>query len=217
MNNSIVFDTTEKILIEAKLNNPSFSYKDWSDDSLSAIRSKVRSFYRKVQNGKCSYCKNILSIISASNCHVEHIAPKSRYRDFIFEPKNLCVICADCNEIKRQQETIAEIIDTLYNGEKRKIYPRSSNAFKIVHPHFDIYEDHILKLASGYYLDKSKKGHFTIGSCKLNRRLYEFGWEKEAIDSDLLSDAMREYLDETSNTKRMMLLKKIQLLVLEID
>jgi hypothetical protein len=206
----IEYDTAQKALVNAKLKDPKFSYLNWSDDDLLSLRGEIRKFYRNEQLGKCPYCKNPISIQSARNSDVEHIAPKSKYRDFIFEPKNLCVICADCNEIKRERETIGEIIDTVVNGDNRRQYPRTANAFKIVHPHFDNYEEHILILNNKYYLDKSLKGNFTIFACRLNRHLYAFGWEREIIDEAELFALMNKCLEETSTTKRTHLLMQLK-------
>ena len=95
INNQISFTLEVKKHIKQKLNDPNFKYTDWSDKSLESLRKIIRDFYRKEQVGKCAYCKRDVSLQSASNSHVEHILPKSRYFKFIFEPKNLCVICAE--------------------------------------------------------------------------------------------------------------------------
>ena len=168
INNQISFTLEVKKHIKQKLNDPNFKYTDWSDKSLESLRKIIRDFYRKEQVGKCAYCKRDVSLQSASNSHVEHILPKSRYFKFIFEPKNLCVICADCNEIKREQEAL-DFNDELLKSKEITLYPRSSKAFLIVHPHFDNYDEHIKILIGGHYLDLSPKGNKTIGICKLNR------------------------------------------------
>lgn len=187
-----------------------FNSDNWGLPEYSEVRKEARDHYRNEQKGKCAFCKEPVSLRSASNCQVEHIVPKSLHKEFIFTEKNLCVICADCNEIKREQETLKKIENTLKKPAKVKLYPRSSGAFKIVHPHFDTYEEHIL-IVNGLYVDKgSKKGNFTIGACNLNRRLAEFGWEQEIVDdSELLTD-MNEYINETNQLKRTKRLNKIK-------
>lgn len=160
-----------KSIIDSKKREVAYNHNSWSDKELECVRSEIRNFYRKEQNFKCSYCKRGVSYVSASNAQVEHIVPKSLHLDFMFEEKNLCVICADCNEIKRKQETFSELPDTIVNVHLKR-YPRASNSFKIIHPHFDIYDEHILITPEGYYVDKdSKKGRFTIDACRLNRKL----------------------------------------------
>jgi 5-methylcytosine-specific restriction endonuclease McrA len=187
-----------------------FTHINWSDDDLQIVRKEIRDFYRYAQKGICSYCRQPVSLIAVYNCHVEHIVPKSLHPDFIFTSKNLCVICADCNQIKRDQETLGEIPETLNNAANRKRYPTSNNAFKIVHPHFDNYDDHIL-IINGCYIDKgSKKGNFTIGACNLNRKLAVFGWEPAVIDDEKITQDMNSYIDEKDPTKRMKYLGSIK-------
>lgn len=196
INNPAVYSPVLKALIESKLKDKKFTHKNWGDDDLLTFRSTVRSFYRSEQNGNCAFCKGPVSLQSAANCHIEHIVPKSRRPEFIFEPKNLCVICADCNEIKRSQETETKIPDTLTKGDDAKRYPRSSNAFLIVHPHFDEWKLHIIKFGE-LYVDLSDKGAFTIGACVLNRKLREFGWEAVVTDEATLRGAVEAWLKAT--------------------
>lgn len=198
------------------MDDSTFSFKDWSHNELINLRSAIRSFYRSEQKGICSYCRKNISLQSANNCQVEHIAPKSLYRNFIFEPKNLCVICADCNEIKREQETLNSIKNTLLTRRARKSYPRSTNSFKCYHPHFDNYSDHIEIVGDYFYVDKSKKGHFTIGVCRLNRKLYEYGWEKEIVDDKSLVATMSEFLKSKSTIKKATLLNKLRHQIINI-
>lgn len=164
-------------LISRKESSPDFSHTNWGDDDLLILRQKIRNFYRKEQKLCCVYCDNPISAISPDGAHIEHIVPKSLYKDFIFTPVNLCVICPDCNQCKSNNEV-------LQNPLKRtgiKKYPRSSGAFKIVHPHFDVYSDHIIK-AHRIYVDLTPKGHWTIGACKLNRFYHLFGVCDEFLD-----------------------------------
>ncbi|MEQ5755361.1 HNH endonuclease [Providencia rettgeri] len=165
-------------MISTKLNDPSFLHNHWGNEDLEVIRKEIRDHYRETQNGICVYCKNEVSLISALNCHVEHIAPKSLYKKFIFEPKNLCVVCADCNSIKREQE-VHKACENTFNKETT-MYPRSSGAFKVYHPHFDNWNEHIICF-NGIYADLTDKGANTIRICRLNRRLRTFGVDDRFI------------------------------------
>ncbi len=179
-----------------------FDHKIWDTEDLEELRKEIRDFYRIEQKAICSYCRQVISIVYPTNAHIEHIAPKSIHPEYIFEAKNLCVICSDCNQIKRDQETLGEIPETMTNASNRRRYPSSSNAFKIVHPHFDNYDDHIL-IINGCYIDKgSKKGNFTIGACNLNRKLAVFGWEPNIIDDEKITNEMNSFIDETDPEKR---------------
>lgn len=191
--------------IDRKMAEPTFSHTDWGCDDLLAVRSYIREHYRQEQRGLCAYCKNPISLNSASNAHVEHIAPKSLYLDFIFEAKNLCVICADCNTIKRNQETFGEIPNTLLplqGGASRRLYPRSSGAFLIVHPHFDEWDRHIQKFGVRY-TDRSDKGAFTIKACKLNRFFHQnFDTDDNFIEDDELIGIMNTFIESRSSIEK---------------
>lgn len=209
----VVFSKEQKQLIKEIVGDENFSHHDWTKEeqkeALQALRSHIRKHYRIEQKAKCAYCRKDVSVQSASNCHVEHIAPKEMYKKYMFYPKNLCVACADCNSIKCNRDTIKP----LSSGE-RKRYPSSSGAFLLVHPHFDDYAEHIDIFRDRWYVDKTKKGHFTIGLCKLNQRSIDFGYlepdemmvlAEDLRDAkakgashlvDLIKERMRELLDD---------------------
>ena len=210
INNKYEFGDEELFLIYTLSMDTAFTFKDWGHEALESLRCSIRDFYRNEQKGICVYCRKDISLRSASNCQVEHVAPKSLYPEFIFEARNLCVICADCNEIKREQESLNRAVDTVKSKNARDRYPRTSNSFMLVHPHFDIYSDHIEIVGNYFYVDKTKKGHFTIGACRLNRKLYEFGWQKEFVDEGELATTMGVYLKEKNSIKRAALLHKLR-------
>jgi uncharacterized protein (TIGR02646 family) len=213
--NTFEFDEAQAQQISLKKNQIGFSFQNWSDPDLETLRSSIRRFYRNEQGGKCAYCKQNISLISASNCHIEHIAPKSIHEQFMFESKNMCVICADCNEIKRNQEVLNEVPDTVTSrGNQRVRYPTASNSFKIVHPHLDNYDEHIQVLQGKYYINKTRKGHFTIGACDLNRWIRVFGWEMPAIDEATVSGLMNRFLSNDDFTSKNTALNQLREILL---
>lgn len=192
--------SVEELEVIRNLKNAGFTYRDWSCDELQPIRSRLRSFYRNAQRGLCPYCMRTVSLQAASNAHVEHILPKSIFDDFIFEPKNMCVICADCNTAKNNCNAINDDeVDTCV-GVARS-YPRSGNRFKIIHPHIDVYSDHILRTGI-FYIDRSRKGHFTIGVCKLNMAAHNFGYSAGVIDDYELFQMMQQFQGGDEHEKR---------------
>lgn len=185
------YSPEQQKLIRKRLRDPDFSHLNWQDEDLQPLRCALRDHYRQEQKGLCAYCHEPISLTSPQNAHVEHIAPKAKYVQFIFEPKNLCVICADCSAIKRSQDVLASP-DPFRRQVKR--YPHRSTAFHIVHPHFDRWDDHILK-AYGFYVDRTPKGHFTIGACVLNRKIRRFGWETPITESASAAEAVRRLIE----------------------
>jgi 5-methylcytosine-specific restriction endonuclease McrA len=212
INNPVRCSTEHTQLIIEKTNDPTFRHSDWGLEELQQLRSYIREHYRREQMGTCAYCKNPLSLSTASNAHVEHIAPKSLYFNFIFEPKNLCVICADCNTIKRDQETFStppNTVKPLQENRQRKTYPRSSSAFLIVHPHFDNWEDHIQKFGIRY-TDITDKGAFTINACRLNRFFHKnLNIPEELVSDDDLIRNMKAFIESDSAVARTRILEQL--------
>lgn len=211
--NPVTCDAPLTLTIQQKINDPSFTHNQWGCDDLLEFRSHVRAYYRDEQQGLCAYCKNTVSVRSANNAHIEHIVAKSLYRDFIFEAKNLCVICADCNEIKRSQEVLNEVPDTLSpltSGRQRIRYPTSSNAFLIVHPHYDEWDDHLMRF--GYqYIDKTTKGGNTIVMCKLNRYFHQnFNMDDNFVDDADLVSKMTAFIESRSATQKARILESLK-------
>jgi 5-methylcytosine-specific restriction endonuclease McrA len=191
INNPIVFSAEAERKIAEKINNPDFTHEHWGEDDLLSVRQEIRAHYRNEQRLICSYCRNPISNRSANGASIEHIISKAQYREFMFEPKNLCLICADCNEIKSKKDTL----NVLSRG-KIKLYPRATSAFKIVHPHYDNYSDHILK-ANRAYIDLTTKGHWTIGACELNRFYRRFGMCDEMIEDMAVIDQQEQFHNQT--------------------
>ncbi|CAM5794065.1 HNH endonuclease [Rhizobacter fulvus] len=206
----ITFSVDLKSEISKKLADPKFTYTDWGSDELAPLRAAVRNHYRSQQLGKCAYCRQSLSTNGPGNCHVEHIAPKSKYLKFIFEPKNLCAVCADCNTLKRELETLQLEPDTVRHGDSAIKYPKSSGRFFLVHPHFDVWDEHIKIFGNYVYVDLSTKGHFTIGACKLNRHLHQFGWDPPFYEDAKLSDAMNRFMESDSSSQKLAALSDLK-------
>jgi len=195
INNPVKFSEDMKRLIKRIMTAPDYNHLSWSCEELQDLRRHIREHYRFEQKLKCAYCANPVAHISASGAPIEHIVPKSSHPKFAFEPLNLCVICTDCNEIKRAQEVAGEEIP-LYRKKVR--YPTSTNAFKIVHPHFDDYSKHIFK-ANHVYVGITQKGNWTVYACKLNRYFLRFGVCDELVN-DVALIAERARFHEARNS-----------------
>ncbi|WP_082900413.1 HNH endonuclease [Pseudomonas oryzihabitans] len=171
---------------------PDYTHTTWSAVELESVRREIRNHYRREQRFVCAYCQERISIASAEACPVEHIVPKSVYLQFMFEPRNLCVICADCNHYKSKQEPLMPVpLDT-----KNKVkYPFLPKDYKCYHPHLDVYHEHIAK-AKYIYLGLTNRGGFTILMCGLNRYVHQFGISDEFM-ADFRLIAEREAFHQT--------------------
>ncbi|MFT4924408.1 MAG: 5-methylcytosine-specific restriction endonuclease McrA [Phenylobacterium sp.] len=131
--------------------------------------NKVEEFlnYIRYQDYTCCYCNQKIETKHNGAWDTEHIIPKDKYPRFLFEPKNLSVSCKDCNQEKSNQQVL--------KNKTRKTFPKKSEDYLIVHPHFDLYEKHIKILKSSqFYIPKSSKGRKTVETCGLLRFLYKF-------------------------------------------
>lgn len=183
INKPIEYSQEAKLKIAEKILQEGFCHSNWSDEDLEPVRKEIRDHYRKIQRLVCVYCQSPISNRSASGAPIEHIAPKSIYLQHIFEPRNLCVICPDCNEYKSKREVFNE---PAIKNKNRVSYPTNTNDFRIMHPHFDDYERHIIK-RNRLYVEITDKGGYTIYICNLNRFFKVFGQCDELVnDMDLV-------------------------------
>lgn len=123
-----------------------------------ALKAKIKEFVRKGQNGFCYYCGVSFVLRNGEKgvrgAQRDHIAAKSDYKKFTFEPKNIILACAKCNstDYKGSLPTVEK--------EARK-YHRFK--FLIVHPYFDKLSSHLRLQPDGRLelVRNSKKGKAT--------------------------------------------------------
>lgn len=162
MLNEIDFDENEKEYIKKKLALSGFSHNSWADEDLSKIKSKIKAYYLYEQKTICPYCKRNLQTSNGRFWDIEHIIPRSYCKEFMFEPKNLCMACVDCNNAKSDKKVT--------KSRAKVKYPIKSDLFFIIHPHLDVYEDNLEPIRPGFfYIPKTEKGSKTIEICNLNR------------------------------------------------
>jgi hypothetical protein len=147
----------------------------WADSALDQLRSRVKTFYIAAQKTRCCYCNRHLGSENHRLWDVEHVASRSKHARFMFKPTNLAASCPDCNGRKGEHEAL--------KNPKRKTYPKQSSDFRMLHPHFDTFDDHIHQNGM-VYLPKTEKGKNTIYACDLMRFAQKFiDWENSAADT----------------------------------
>lgn len=136
--------------------------KDWNSGKtyIKEFKKHLRQDMYNKQNKLCAFCR-IHVPLACVPMHREHIVYKDKHPQWMFLPENLCVACPSCNEYKGTTEVLA--------NPKVKEYPKTSNGFKIIHPLYDRYSDHIELLGDILYRGKTDKGIFTINTCHLYR------------------------------------------------
>lgn len=147
----------------------------WARSAVENLRSHIKAFYIAAQKNRCCYCNRHLGTDHHRMWDVEHVASRAGHPRFMFEPRNLAACCPDCNVLKGDAEVLV--------NKRRKTYPTASKDFRVVHPHFDRYEDHIFQRGM-IYIGKTEKGKRTIYLCDLLRFAQKFiDWENSVTDS----------------------------------
>lgn len=110
--------------------------EDWDSGKkyIQSFKKNLRVDMYNKQNKLCAFCR-IHVPLACVPLHREHIVYKDEHPQWMFLPENLCVACPICNEFKGTTEVLV--------NPKTKIYPKNSNGFKIIHPLYDKYSDHI--------------------------------------------------------------------------
>lgn len=152
---AIVFSDEQAGLIKSALDEQ----LEWGCDELRGLRSEIKRFYLKEQTRRCCYCRKQIQTNHGRVWDVEHVIARVLRPEFTFEPENLAVACIDCNSAKSDQNILLV---------ERRSFPRRSEAYSIIHPHYDEWEDHLL-FGNAIFAPKSEKGARTIVVCKLYR------------------------------------------------
>ena len=141
--------------------------KSWELSSYKKVKNNIKYHYSIVQSDICAYCRTPIRFDGYGE-HIEHIVPKSKKFRWMFHPENLCLSCFGCNKKKKDENTLVNPFSGY--GNKYSSFPNNSLDYKIVHPHYDSYSNHI-KEEKLICIPKngSLKGLETIRICKLNR------------------------------------------------
>lgn len=164
----------------------------WSDDKYSHIRKTIKDHYLAEQDYTCFYCRQRMVVNSNRVWDAEHIISKSTHPAFMFEPKNLCVTCPDCNNEKRDGKVL--------DRESRVRFPSFSYAYKIAHPHFDNYHEHLEVIVPGMlYRIKTAKGRYTYRIYGLDRFSMYVDRIREQNKNDKVQKLMQSALMDSKN------------------
>lgn len=144
----------------------------WNNDKVADIKVKIKKHYRDLYEIEaCCYCRRDFRDEHNIVIDIEHVLPKSRYAEFIFEMDNLNISCKRCNmKIKREKHDFVVNVATIRNNFK------ISQQYKFIHPNFDVYADNLdhlnitinnSKLVK--FNKKSLKGDYTYTYFKLDK------------------------------------------------
>lgn len=146
----------------AKLEAKGLKAKNWDSKRkfIKSFKENLREDMYEKQNELCAFCR-IHVPLSCVPMHREHIVYKDEHPQWMFLPENLCIACPLSNEFKGTTEVLA--------NPNTKTYPRNGSGFKIIHPLYDRYSEHVDLIGGILYRGKTDKGRFTIATCHLYR------------------------------------------------
>ena len=160
---------------------------DWEpggviETTIGVVKTKIRDLHLQRHDNSCCYCRWSMQGGGHFVVDREHILPKSveTYRSYTYTMWNLTVACKRCNmQYKKAKDDF--VIDKASNAA----FQDSAN-YRLIHPNFDRYEDHIdfVHIAMpGFRLTKyvvnadSEKGAYTYSYFNLENREVEFANE----------------------------------------
>ena len=155
LNNPIAYTRDEQQVISDVMATHASGKDRWNDTKMKPIKHRISVSCLTEQECCCAFCEGILK---EGDAPIEHITPKGRTPDFVFEPDNLVVSCTSCNSpsIKGENPTIQGAVNPVYRD----------NNFIIVHPRIDNPDQHIRFLDADRttfdWNNCSPKGQFTI-------------------------------------------------------
>lgn len=191
--NEVKFSESENKTIEHFIASSDKSASDWSKDEFTSIKKTIKDHYIKEQNHTCCFCKQRIVVCHNRAWDAEHILSRFSHPAFMFEPKNLCITCIDCN----MEKSSKPVLERPVTGPR---YPARSSAYTIVHPHFDQYEDHLEVIVAGQlYQWKTPKGRKTINTYGLDRFLKAAERPQESDSSQEIKKLMKSALSSNSD------------------
>lgn len=133
LNNPITYTAAEQTVIDMVLASKRTGKERWSDNRTKRIKNRISTHCLAEQQCYCAFCEGL---VNEGDAPIEHISPKGRTPDFVYEPYNLVVSCTRCNspKIKGEKPTIVGAVNPVY----------ASNNFRLVHPRLDNPNQHIV-------------------------------------------------------------------------
>lgn len=121
---------------------------DWKPDdqkelqALKSAKDKILAYHLSRHGGNCCYCRLNLNGTGPYMTDREHILPKGKevYKPFSYSIWNLAAACKRCNmQFKRSGD--AFVVDP----DDSTRFQDSEN-YRFVHPNFDAYDKHLIRL-----------------------------------------------------------------------
>lgn len=175
--------TDEEIQKIVDLNLP------WDNIENEELKDFKKNLYKKLKsNSYCPYCRRKLQ--RKKYDQIDHIIYKADYNHYTFQPLNLVLACGRCNNNKLNKNVLLDCHVEDFKGLTWSDYPADGTYFKIIHPYYDDYAQHIDKQFSVFYKSKpgSEKGRNTIEMMNL------YGFDLLEENARIITDTSRDFV-----------------------
>lgn len=163
----MIFDEADWVLIDAAIAKGG---DIWNDETLAGIKQRIKAHYRLEDGGHCCYCRRRFQGEFKMDIDIEHVLPKSKFVDFIFQLFNLNISCKRCNMWIKKERT-----DFLLDAATIAQNCQQSDQYQLIHPNFDKYFEHMdhdvlirNEVEMVKFTPKKPKGTYTYDFFKLN-------------------------------------------------
>ena len=137
-------------------------YRPTEDEKQAIAKLEAKGLKAKNWDSKRKFIKSFKENLREDMYEKQNeLCAKDEHPQWMFLPENLCIACPLCNEFKGTTEVLA--------NPNTKTYPRNGSGFKIIHPLYDRYSEHVDLIGGILYRGKTDKGRFTIATCHLYR------------------------------------------------
>lgn len=155
---------------------------DGTDKIRVKLRGAIRKHYLAQQDYHCAYCNRFRQDFHGYCWDIDHIIPKDTHPQFTYEPHNYALTCKDCNTKKGEFNVLEPSVIAAVK------YPKNSNDYIIINPHFDDYSVHMAVdyniNKQVYHIPKTKKGTETFRMCNLSRFTEVIAKTSEVVEDE---------------------------------
>ncbi|MEB1055683.1 HNH endonuclease [Citrobacter portucalensis] len=164
------FTCEEKEIISECILNGHLS---WGDEKIKDLKAKIKEELKTRQRNVCCYCLRSFHGEFNYVIDIEHILPKHKFVNRMFDLDNLAASCKRCN-MKIKGRRVDFLSDTFHDDNE--IYSKDDYLF--IHPNLDVFESHISYthnqkgrdiIVRYDVLDNSNKGIFSHNFFKLEK------------------------------------------------
>ena len=179
-----LFDEYDIIVIKNIMNTEITAREKWQHEDFRPVYEKAKLKLLENQKRTCFYCQKRLHYITNEDWHIDHIVSIDEDARHVFTEFNLILSCKWCNRRKNSKPVIVKKLTGA-------VYSTSAANYRIIHPRYDKYSDHIDILADTLYTGITAKGRYTKDVCNLERFHLAFVTGLSSENRSFVNGAMR--------------------------